>query len=584
MIRLYVCFFTLFFMGKAFANNLILSLPDNLPDVVTKNIKAYLGDLPEDKLSRISFAYSAKNNTVKAIQALGYYRAVVDVKVIKKDNEEEPWALIIKVKLNEVSLVKSIKVEIVGDAQDDPMFKALTAKLPIKPKDSLHHGNYEKIKSDILSLGLQRGYFDGQFEISEIAITPDYFANIRIKYISGTRYTFGEISFINNTINDDFITKLIPFTEGDSYEVAKLQQFQSNLENTQYFSNIVIVPNKTGEAAIENKSVPIQVTLQKAKKHYFDIGFGYATDTDFRISGGWKTPLINKYGHRQETQLKYSKVNPTGRFIYSIPMNGSLSDTLQLKLLLENDEYGDIESDYWSSKISRIKSSDTSNAEFYVRYLHEEWDIYSLEDIADYFLIGYSWSNTSRDGSLIDPSDGFSQYYNLEGTHTDISSESSFLKFHGHWRYIKTLAPKHRLVTRLELGYTYLSKSNVEELSPSLRFFAGGDQSIRGFAYQSIGPTRIQTNDDGTQEELVVGGNRLAVASLEYQYYFTPKIRGALFVDVGSSFDTGFQRSYSVGPGIHYISPIGAIKLDLGYSLSEDSPSWRIHLNLGAEL
>ncbi|WP_441002649.1 autotransporter assembly complex protein TamA [Pseudocolwellia agarivorans] len=584
MIRLYVCFFTLLFMGKVFANNLILSLPDNLPDVVTKNIKAYLGELPDNKLSRISFAYSAKNNTVKAIQALGYYRAVVDVKVIKKDNEEDPWDLIIKVKLNEVSLVKSIKVEIVGDAQDDPMFKALTAKLPIKPKDSLHHGNYEQIKSDILSLGLQRGYFDGYLDTSEIAITPDYFANIRIKYVSGTRYTFGKISFINNTIDDDFITKLIPFKEGDSYQVSKLQKFQNNLENTQYFSNIVIVPNKTGEAALETKSVPIQVTLQKAKKHYFDIGFGYATDTDFRISGGWKTPLINKYGHRQETQIKYSKINPTGRFNYSIPMNGSLNDTLQLRLLLENDEYGDIESDYWSSKVSRIKSSETSNAEFYLRYLHEEWDIYSIEDIADYFIIGYSWSNTSREGSLIDPSDGFSQYYNIEGTHTDISSEASFLKFHSHWRYIKTLAPKHRLVSRVELGYTYLSTSNAEELSPSLRFFAGGDQSIRGFSYQSIGPTRIQTNDDGTQEELVVGGNRLVVASIEYQYYFTPKIRGALFADIGSSFDTGFQKSYSVGPGIHYISPIGAIKLDLGYSLSEDSPSWRIHLNLGAEL
>jgi len=69
MIRLSVCIFTLLFMGKVFANNLTLSLPENLPDLVTKNIKAYLGDLPEDKLSRISFAYSAKNNTIKAIQA-----------------------------------------------------------------------------------------------------------------------------------------------------------------------------------------------------------------------------------------------------------------------------------------------------------------------------------------------------------------------------------------------------------------------------------------------------------------------------------------------------------------------------------
>jgi translocation and assembly module TamA len=571
-------------MGNIFANNLTLSLTEELPALVSKNIKAYLGDLPDNKLSRISFVYSAKKNTIKAIQALGYYRAIVEVEVKEKENEEEPWDLLINVQLNEVTLVNSIQVKLTGDAQNDYIFNALIENLPIKPNESLHHGYYNKIKSDILSLGLQRGYFDGYLENATISITPEYRANINILYVSGSRYTFGKINFINNTIDENFINNLIPFNEGDSYQVSKLQKFQNNLENTQYFSNIVIVPEKTNESAIREKSVPIQVTLQQAKKHYFDVGVGYATDTDFRVSGGWKTPLLNKYGHSQETQIKYSKINPGGRFNYSIPINGSLNDTLQFKLLLENDEYGDIESNYWSSKVSRTKSNDTTNSEFYLRFLHEKWDIGSLEDIADYFLLGYSWSNTFREGSLVDPSNGFSQYYNIEGTHTDISSEASFFKFHGHWRYIKSLSTKHRLVSRLELGYTYLSKSNVEELSPSLRFFAGGDQSIRGFSYQSIGPTRIKDNEDGSQENIVVGGNRLVVASIEYQYYFTPKIRGALFADIGSSFDTGFQKSYSVGPGIHYMSPIGAIKLDVGYSLSEESPSWRIHLNLGAEL
>lgn len=569
-------------MSNIFASNLTLSLTEELPDIVNSNIKAYLGELPDNKLSRISFVYSAKKNTIKAIQALGYYRALVEVEV--NENEKTPWELVINVTLNEVTLVNSVQVKITGDAKEDLIFKSLTENLPIKPNDSLHHGYYQEIKSNIISLGLQRGYFDGFLETSKISITPNFSADINIHYVSGSRYTFGKVDFINNTIDNNFIKKLIPFDEGDNYQISKLQKFQNNLENTQYFSNIVIVPDKTSDSASQEKSVPIQVTLKNAKTHNFDIGLGYATDTDFRVSGSWKTPLLNKYGHSQETHIKYSKINPTGRFNYSIPINGSLNDTLQFKLLVENDEYGDLESNYWSSKISRTKSSDVTNSEFYLRFLHEEWDINSLDDTADYFLLGYSWSHTSREGSLVDPSDGFSQYYNIEGTHTDISSETSFLKFNGHWRHIKSLSPKHKLVSRIELGYTYLSESNVEELSPSLRFFAGGDQSIRGFSYQSIGPTRIKDNEDGTQDNIVVGGNRLVVASVEYQYYFTPKIRGALFADIGSSFDTGFQKSYSIGPGIHYLSPIGAIKLDVGYSLSEDSPSWRIHLNLGAEL
>ncbi|WP_076418857.1 autotransporter assembly complex family protein [Colwellia sp. UCD-KL20] len=582
MLKLYVCFFTLLFVGKIFASNINLSLPENLPDEVENNIKAYLGELPDNPQSRVSFIYSAKNNTIKALQALGYYRAVVNTNLTKSE-DDTPWKLAFTIQLKEVTLVNSIQVNIIGEAQNDKIFNSLTSNLAIKPQDRLHHGNYQKIKSEIITLALQRGYFDGFFETAQIAITPENTADISLTYKSGKRYKFGKIEFINNTVDQNFINKLVPFTYGDDYQVSILQQFQNNLEKTQYFSNIVIVPNQDDPSAAKDKLVPIQVTLKEAKKHYFDIGLGYATDTEFRISGGWRTPLVNKYGHRQETQIKYSKINPTGRFIYSIPIDGSLNNTIQFKLLLENNEYGDVDSNYWSSRISKIKVSDTVNSEYYIRFLHEEWDIDTVDDMADYFLLGYSWSNTRRDGSLIDPSDGFSQYYNIEATHTDISSETSFLKFYAHWRYIKTIKPKHRIVTRAEIGYTLLDSSNAEELSPSLRFFAGGDQSIRGFAYQSIGPTRQQINSE-PGEDLVVGGNRLAVASIEYQYYFTPTIRGAIFADVGSSFDTGFQKKYSVGPGIHYISPIGAIKLDVGYSLSEENPSWRLHLNLGAEL
>jgi len=589
MLKLWFCFFTLAFVGKIYASNITVSMSENLPEDVKNNINAYLGELPNDEPSRISFVYSVKANTIKALQALGYYRSEVNT-TLTKNKTNTPWQLAIDIQLKDVTLVDSVDVNITGQAQQDAMFTTLTANLALKPKDPLNHGRYQKIKSDIVALALQRGYFDGYFDKSQIAITPENKAKVSLSYMSGQRYKFGKVSFFNNTVDQDFINKLVPFNYTDDYEVAKLQKFQNNLEKTQYFSNIVIVPNQEDPSAIKNKLVPIQVSLKEAKKHYFDIGFGYATDTEFRISGGWRTPLVNKYGHRQETQIKYSRINPTGRFTYSIPLDGSFDNIIQFRLLLENNDYGGIESNHWSSRVSKINTEELSNSEYYVRYLHEQWDevahLNKINDVADYFLFGFSWSTTRRSGSLIDPSDGFSQFYNIEATHTDISSEASFVKLYANWRYIKTLKPKHRIVTRAELGYTLIdsSSTNAGELSPSLRFFAGGDQSIRGFAYQSVGPTRQIINPDNSIRDIVVGGNRLAVASIEYQYYFTPEIRGAIFADMGSSFDKGFKRKYSVGPGIHYISPIGAIKLDVGYTLSEDKPSWRLHLNLGAEL
>lgn len=574
-------------LSNAIAKNVQVNITEGLPDDITSNIKSYLGDLPNSELSRISFLHSAKDNTIKALQALGYYQSHVELN-IDKEQKNDIWKVDLEIVLNPPTKINNIELKIINDASNDDVFTRFLNNMPIKKNDILNHGTYEKLKADLMATGLERGYFDGKFDVAKIAITPENLANISLAYNSGARYTFGDISFINNTVNQNVIDKLIPFESGDNYQLSQLQTLQNNLERTQYFSNIVIVPQKNAELLPNNHVVPIQVSLEKAKRHYFDVGIGYAEDTKFRISAGWKTPLVNKYGHKQETRIKYSPENPIGKFTYSIPINNSLSDVIQFKLLLENDDYGDLTSNYWSSRISKKTTTNNLNTEAYIRFLHEEWELNSLEDTADYFLLGYSWSHTERVGSLIDPIEGFSQFYNIEGTHTAISSKTSFLKFNAHWRNISTLAPRHRLVTRAELGYTYIGDSvddlNIKDLSPSLRFFTGGDQSIRGFNYQSVGPVQT-TIVENTSNELVVGGTRLIVGSIEYQYYFTDNIRGAIFFDAGSSFNQNkITKNYAVGPGIHYISPIGAIKLDVGYSISEESPSWRIHLNLGAEL
>ena len=143
--------------------------------------------------------------------------------------------------------------------------------------------------------------------------------------------------------------------------------------------------------------------------------------------------------------------------------------------------------------------------------------------------------------------------------------------------------PGHRLVTRAELGAIYIDRD--AQLAPSLRFFAGGDQSIRGFAYQSIGSTIPVSSDPGETKSIVVGGTRLMVASIEYQYYLNNKWRLALFSDGGSVARKGeFDPVYSLGSGIHYMSPVGAIKFDFAYGIDDDEKDWRVHINIGAEL
>ena len=578
-------FFLLLFSLTSFtalSSSLSVNISDGLPKEVLQNINAYLGGLPKSDNERSAFIYSAKKKTQNALKALGYYQSVVTTSV-SKDLEKNVWTLSITIQLNQPTLVNHVKLEITGEAKNDPAFISFKDDIPISNGDKLHHGIYEKLKSNLTSLGLERGYFNSKFTLSTIAINKNLqTADIDIHFESGARYKFGQVDFSDINLNYDVLQPLIPFQTGDYYQSALIQNFQNALDETHYFGNVVVHPKSDSNI---NDLLPVEVSLNKAKSHEIDLGIGYATDTKARFSLGWKTPLINRFGHRQESRFSYSTVNPTGRFIYSIPLTHANNDVLRLQALLEENDYADITSRYMSFQVGRVYLEKAILRQPYMRYLIERWSFDGVEYNANYLIPGLTWSDTKREGNLLDPSNGFREYYSVEASHKDLSSAASFIRLNARWNYISLIAPNHRLVTRAELGYILADKNIGAELSPSLRFYAGGDQSIRGFAYQSVGPTVTYSHEGRTSEEFVTGGTNLVVASIEYQYYFSNEWRGALFFDTGSVNNTNkLNLVYSVGPAMHYMSAIGPIRFALGYPLSEEDPSWRVHFSLGAEL
>jgi len=586
-IKIFAIVFILFvFSFLASASNLSVKLDGKLPKEVKSNVLSYLGKLPDTELERSAFIYSAKDNAYNALQSLGYYQADINIIV-----EKDPWQLMLTIILNEPTLIGDIKVKITGEAIDDPAFIALLNRNDIQQGDKLHHGKYEALKSDLLSLALQRGYFNGSLTDSSVTIKEAYhYADIKITYKSGPRYNFGDVSFNDFDLDAALLSSLIPFKQGTAYNTKDFHKLQQQLQSTQYFSNVHVV-----HADKKNNpyTVPINVSLTPAKSHQLDLGIGYATDTQFRLSAGWRTPLINKYGHFQETKFEYSTLNPTGNFIYSIPLSHPTDDLLQIKVTVENDDYADLTTKFHSVKIGQVVSKNNWNRQVYTRLHQEAWQYeldevepnidWSEKDNVRYVIPGATWSKTIRSGSALDPSAGFRQTYNIEGAHLKAGSDNSFFRVHGRWNYITTLKTNHRLVTRAELGAIYIDRG--AQLAPSLRFYAGGDQSIRGFAYQSIGSTIPSSSDPDKTALVTVGGTRLMVASIEYQYYLNDKWRLALFSDGGSVANKGeFDPVYSLGSGLHYLSPVGAVKLYFAYGIDDDDKNWRIHINLGAEL
>jgi translocation and assembly module TamA len=544
-----------------------------------KNVLAYLGAVPESDENRRNFVVSARDKVESALQALGYYQPEIEIDL---QRTEPKWRLSIVVNAGEPVRVRDINIQILGAAANDDNFTRLTSDIGFSSGDVLHHGRFESFRKKVLSLGQRRGYLRGEIVASRIEIEIDAgTADVMLWYESGPRLRFGEIIVDNTLIDSDLFDSMLTFQPGDYFDQVRLQELQSRLQRTNYFSSVIVLPQRKRSLG---DRIPIMVNLQRAKRHSFDVGLGYSTDTEERMSLTWRTPRINRHGHSQQTRLVYSPINPSGRFTYSIPVSDPLTDVVQLWARVEENEFGDIDSRQNELGIKRETKNRNWIYGYSLRELNESWDIAGYSASNDYLLFGGSVSRRTHRGSIVDPEGGFSQLYTVEATADQLGSDLDLLRVTAALRYVMTPVPRNRLVTRLDLGRVKIANGDRRDLAPSLAFFAGGSQSIRGYAYQSLGDELTVVEPNGETKTLVVGGDRLVIGSLEYQYYFTATWRGALFVDAGDAFDRGeFDAKVGAGFGVHYVTPVGAVRVELANSVSEDDPSWRLVFAIGAE-
>lgn len=543
------------------------------------NTLIWLGSPPDSPQARANYLYAARERVENSLQALGYYRPDIRLNL---DRTAQPWRLDIEVDPGERVHLREVNVQFIGDALVDPAFLDLLAAPGLAPGDPLNHEVYESFKRRVSSLGERRGYFDGRFTLSRIEVEPiGATADVQLVYDSGRRYAFGKLRVDQTYLREDLLQPLLAMEPGAAYDQALLQKTQASLQRTGYFSTVILRPQPQ---QAEAGRVPLDMELFPSRRHSFDVGIGYSTDTEDRVSLTWRTPRINRHGHSQETRLQYSSVNPSGRINYFIPLEHPLNDLLQLGVRVEDNEFGDLDSHQKELSVRREIKRDQWIYGYGLRGLNESWSSRGLRRQNDYLLPGFSISRRTRTGSLVNPRQGFSQWYRTEAAHTSLGSEIDMLRALATFGYITSFGQRHRMVFRSDIGAAFLSDGDRDDLAPSLSFFAGGSQSIRGFGYQSLGEEVEVVDDAGETRVLVVGGDRLLTASAEYQYTFTESWRGALFADGGDAFDEGnFELNVGLGFGIHYVTQVGAIRLELANPVTKSNPAWRVHLAVGAE-
>lgn len=577
-----------------------------LNKALTNNVFAHLGPLPDSDVQRRAYLFNVSDNVTAALQSLGYFHGKNEQKVTR--DGDGPWLLNIQVTPGPAVHIRYVDIRVDGEMRNDPAFNQWLVSVNMRPGDVLDQGTYEEVKSQLLSLALAQGYFDGKYITSRITVNRDInSATITLHFSSGQRYHIGRVSFDGSKLAPEFLQRLIPFQPDAPYSTGKLSALNSALIETGYFANIKVIPEIE---AIRNDKVPVRVQLTPKPHDTIDLGFGVdlgnTADNNFqpRVSLTWRTPRLNRWGHSQETSIEWSRQRPKFLTTYTIPLSHPLDDKLQIKLGLLRDKYG-------VTQIYDAKARDFTNTGqlestkglveiIRQQKLHSNWLLgYSIQALQEsykqsgteydpqFVLFGVGLQKTVRGDNTLDPMSGYRTSYSVEYGDPNLGSATQLIKLQARYLWVDTFFKKHRFVTRLDLGINIASDSDLAKIPPSLRYFAGGDSSIRGYSYQELGPyLDTKTGDDVLRE--VVGGRYLAVGSIEYQYYITPTWRIAAFVDAGNAYDKGqFKPVIAVGPGLHWLSPVGPIKLDVGFGLNKtdtQNRQWRIHLTMGSVL
>lgn len=539
-----------------------------------QNVLAYLGEPPEVGSEREARAYA--RHTVdavrRALEAVGYYSADIATEVAAAD---DGWRVTFRIDPGRPVHIRRLDVRVTGEGSDSRLFDEVIANLPLAEGDILDHGAYETAKTRLRNAALLHGYFDGEFGVHRIAVDIQArAAEITLVYDTGPRYELGEVTFKGELpFNDGLLRRLVPFDAGTPYAAERIAALSRNLLDSGYFGDVQVSPER--DSAAPGGAVPVTVNATAREPNTLGFGAGFSTDEGPRARINWQRHWVNASGHTAGAELRVSAVRQNLSGNYTIPLRDPLDDELQLQAGFQREDIEDTRSSRATLAVRRRQHFDSGWVRVQsLRLLHEDFTQADQDATTTLLMPGLSFSRTRARGG-IDPYWGDRQSYSIEVARRGLGSDVSMARALVGMKWLRTYFERHQISVRTDLGA--IATSNFERIPSSLRFFAGGDNSVRGYGYNTLAPK----DDDGE----LLGGRYLVTGSIEYGYRFAESWRAAVFTDAGNAFDEpGTDFKVGSGFGIRWLSPVGPVRLDFAWGVSESDPPFRIHISLGPPL
>ncbi|MDX1630800.1 MAG: autotransporter assembly complex family protein [Thermoanaerobaculia bacterium] len=513
-----------------------------------------------------------------ALQPFGYYRPEVDASLEAQNGD---WLATYRVEAGERIRLESVEVRAEGQGAADPDLVGLLWQFPLEEGDPLYQPAYGDLKDDLASWAATHGYLDAELVRSEIRVDlRRYRAEIELLFETGPRYRFGEVTFLQDVVDPDVIRGYVRFEPGDPFQVAELVRLQDTLVDSPYFSRVEVVPVRVEG---EGLRVPIRVDLVPSRRQRWILGAGFGSDTGIRGRLGLEMRRINREGHRGEVRVQASEIESRYAASYLIPGPYPRTDVLRFSLGYDDLESVSIRSNAFLMAVSRSRSRGRWREALTLGYQEESFRVGEDRGSARLLTPEIAYSRSKADDRLY-PLRGRSLSVRLRGAEEGLASDASFRQIVASGRWIHGVREDLRLLLRTRVGYT--DTPSFRDLPPSVRFFAGGDGSVRGYDFQQLG----REDEAGN----VIGGETLLTVGIEVDSLFLDglwrwedlgRFGLAAFYDLGNaSAELAEDLKAGAGMGLRWLSPVGLVRADVAWALDEEGTPFRFHITLGPEL
>ena len=512
------------------------------------------------EINQIHGIYANSTQEIRSgIEPFGYFKTHTYSRLVRV---KEEWLASFNIVLGPAIKIDKLEIKVTGPGRDNSRINKLINHFPLKTGDDFNTFTYTNAKNKLQSRASNQGYIQNYLKNSVILNLLAYKAVVKFWLETGKQFYFGSVSYVTHIYADNFLRRIILFKPSEPYSPKKILTLQREMEASYYFKRVSITPDYEH---IENYHVPLKIAYEVPKAYAYRLGIGYGTLTGARLSAALSLRRLSDTGNHFEAEMQLSSIQSKINGTYYIPGKNPLTDQwligMQGKVFDPNNGKSQSVTSFGGYSTKQDNFQYTAKLNFIIEHFRiTNESSQTSHELFPNLNIAYLKTN-----DLVNPENAINFVFNVQGAEQTLLATNSFIQPEIQTKFIVSPFSFARFIFRGDVGAVFVK--DVKSFPLSLRYFAGGIQSIRGFADSSIGP-----------------GRYLAVASSEYQQKIIGNWNAAVFYDLGNATDNLHDPlNRGTGVGVVYHSLVGSIKVYLARAISKHTQPWSVEFSIGPE-